>query len=212
MTGLLQEIAKVLYRISNDIVESYYGISPDPLAVENALLTQRQHIDASVWTPDGWDIRSDVFLDGKELTQLPTCANLEGSLYCGYNNLISLKGSPSIIWGNFSCDSNKLTSLEHGPSMVKGYFNCANNQIISLKGVPYYIRGSFDCSNNKLASLEHSPSKIGVYFNCSDNQLTSLDHGPTAVRAYYNYNNNPIGDPQKAEEIATSVAYSTFLF
>lgn len=74
----------------------------------------------------------------------------------GYNGgviechkVISLKGSPDIVHGNFVCEKLALTSLIDGPRVVYGDFNCKNNSITSFVGVPEKIDGCFNFTNNE---------------------------------------------------------------
>ena len=75
----------------------------------------------------------------------------------GYNGgiiechkVISLKGSPDVVRGNFVCEELALTSLIGGPRVVYGNYNCKNNSITSFVGVPEKIEGCFNFTNNEL--------------------------------------------------------------
>ncbi len=66
--------------------------------------------------------------------------HVNGSFFCSYNKLTSLKGGPSSVGGNFNCYNNKLTSLEGAPSSVGGNFNCYNNNLTSLHNIHKQIK------------------------------------------------------------------------
>jgi hypothetical protein len=52
--------------------------------------------------------------------------------------LISLKGCPEIVNGDFWCAYNELISLERCPEVVKGNFYCNDNRFLySLEGIKY---------------------------------------------------------------------------
>lgn len=165
---------------------------------------------------DTVDVDGDVWLNGKELTEIPIkFGKVSGKFNCNGNKLTSLEGSPKEVGDIFQCDQNKLTSLKGCPKTAKGFY-CNNNQLTSLEGCPNEVLGPFFCRNNQLTSLEGGPKKVtGVYhcsnnqltslqgcpkevydFNCSNNQLTSLEGGPERLVGKYspvfNCTNNPL--------------------
>jgi ankyrin repeat protein len=64
-------------------------------------------------------------------------------------NMISLKGCPRIVKGNFYIGHNNLTSLQYSPIETKSYY-CHNNKLTSLKGVTKNINGDFACIHNDI--------------------------------------------------------------
>ena len=73
---------------------------------------------------------------------MPNCSNnkltslinapkyVDGTFYCHYNELTSLKGSKeTVIDEHFYCTNNKLTSLEGAPKTVNGHFFCYQNPV-----------------------------------------------------------------------------------
>ena len=90
-----------------------------------------------------------------------------------------------IVTGDFNCSYNNLTSLKGSPTHVDGGFYCNNNKLTSLEGCPSYVGGNFYCNNNNLTSLEGSPNSVGGYFSCHENNLTSLKGAPTQIGGYF---------------------------
>jgi len=51
------------------------------------------------------------------------------SFWCNDCNLVTLRGCPRIVKGNFDCSDNFLDSLEGCPEEVDGHFYCVFNKI-----------------------------------------------------------------------------------
>ena len=69
-------------------------------------------------------------LQHSNLTVLPEMLKditVDGSFYCGNNNLTSLENCPKTVNGVFGCSSNKLISLEGAPKFVGEDFMCRFN-------------------------------------------------------------------------------------
>lgn len=132
--------------------------------------------------PDGTiDVDGDVMLNRASLSAIPLrFGKVSGYFDCSQNQLISLKGSPTIVGGYFKCTMNSLISLEFCPTTVVGTFQCYENILTSLKHCPDEVYG-LSCNINKLTSLEHCPTTIHSFFNCSENKLTSLMGCPTTL-------------------------------
>lgn len=77
-----------------------------------------------------------------------------GSFWCNDNPLISLKGSPKKVGGNFNCHGCNLKTLEGGPEYVDKTFACYDNPLISLKGAPKYVGNDFSCEMTNIKSLD----------------------------------------------------------
>lgn len=91
--------------------------------------------------------------------------------------IVSLKGCPKIVNGNFNCSGNKLVSLDEAPVEVKGTFDCSNNWLETLECAPKKVEESFYCDNNSLISLKGSPDFVGGFFSCKNNkELKTLEH------------------------------------
>ncbi len=92
-------------------------------------------------------------------------------------SVLSVMGKqPEHVNGSFFCSYNKLTSLKGGPSSVGGNFNCHGNKLTSLEGAPSSVGGNLSCFNNKLTSLHniHKQIKhIGGFATFNDNPITS---------------------------------------
>ncbi len=68
------------------------------------------------------DVHNSVYLNGRNLTEIPLQFNyVWGSFHCHNNKLTSLKGSPKRVFGQyFQCQRNMLIDLEHFP-IVEDY-------------------------------------------------------------------------------------------
>jgi hypothetical protein len=76
------------------------------------------------------------------------------SIFIHDNQLISLKGAPAKVDGDFDISSNELDTLEHCPKEVAGDFNCSYNKLENLNDAPAIIVDLFNCSYNKITSLQ----------------------------------------------------------
>lgn len=103
-------------------------------------------------------VKGDLDVSRQDLNVLPDFSNfvVDGSFYCGQNNLTSLKGSPRLVKHDFGCSFNRLTDLTGCPLVGKD-FNCSHSQISSLKGIQPVINGSFHCDNNNLQNYDYFP-------------------------------------------------------
>ena len=93
-------------------------------------------------------------------------------------SLISLKGAPNEVSGNFYCNyCTSLTSLEGAPEKVGGDFRCHDcESLTSLEGAPKEVAGCFYCYNcNSLTSLKGAPKEVGIDFDCSGCKFTRSD-------------------------------------
>jgi hypothetical protein len=97
-----------------------------------SLICKKYNITNYTINPDGSiDVNGDVWINNKELTELPLTFNkVTGYFDCGGNSLTTLKGSPKWVGGFFYCDNNQLTSLEFSPEYVGGWFSCEFNDLI----------------------------------------------------------------------------------
>ena len=77
-----------------------------------SLICEKYKITNYTINPDGSiDVLGDVYLCGKNLTELPLRFNkVTGCFDCGDNKLTTLKGSPKWVGGYFNCSSNQLTN------------------------------------------------------------------------------------------------------
>ena len=96
---------------------------------------------------------------------------VNGDFRCSFSSIVSLKGSPELVWGSFSCSGcRKLTSLEGAPKETYENFMCEEcEKLTSLKGAPEKVGENFHCSNCKnLISLKGAPKKVGGSFWCKN--------------------------------------------
>ena len=151
------------------------------------------------------DVNKTVVLQSEKLTKIDIKFNkIIGYFDISQNNLISLKGSPSIITSDFYCDFNDLTSLKYSPVEVGGNFNCEYNKLTSLEGCPEIINGYFNCNDNLLKTLKGHPKIIRGIFECKSNKLTSLKYFPI-IEFYPFISNNPIKKIKGLKNISTSL-------
>ena len=75
-----------------------------------SLICEKYKITNYTINPDGSiDVVGDVYLCGKNLTELPLTFNkVSGWFDCDGNQLTSLKGCPRWVGGNFYCTNNKF--------------------------------------------------------------------------------------------------------
>jgi hypothetical protein len=97
-----------------------------------SLICKKYNITNYTINSDGSiDVAGDVWINNKELTELPLRFNkVTGYFDCGGNSLTTLKGCPRWVGGFFYCDNNQLTSLEFSPEYVGGWFSCEFNDLI----------------------------------------------------------------------------------
>ena len=81
---------------------------------------------------------------------------------------------------DYFCYSNKIISLKGVPDVIHGDFNCSDNKLISLKDGPIKIEGTFDCTENSLETMEWKPEEVsGTTYadqKSKDNELIRLQH------------------------------------
>lgn len=72
------------------------------------------------------DVYGNVYLAARNLATIPIQFNIvEGHFNCHYNSLISLEGSPKIVYGDFNCSHNYcIKSLKYCPKLICGDFIC----------------------------------------------------------------------------------------
>jgi hypothetical protein len=97
-----------------------------------SLICKKYGIENYTINSDGSiDVNGDVWINNKELTELPLTFNkVTGYFDCGGNSLTTLKGCPRWVGCHFLCNRNKLSSLEFSPDYVTGWFSCKGNDLI----------------------------------------------------------------------------------
>jgi hypothetical protein len=170
--------------------EEFLNESLDPLIH----LTQKQvdwcdkHIDGewSVNSKGEVTVRKNLDFKDKSFDRFPVqFAPVNGSFYCRYCELTSLKGAPREVSGNFICyKCPNLVSLEGAPTKVEGSFECMSCfKLTSLKGAPKEVGGKFNCRHcYNLTSLKGAPQEVKGDFDCSVcSSLVSLEGAPQSV-------------------------------
>lgn len=130
------------------------------------------------------DVDGDLRLAGRRFTEIPIqFGYVSGTVYCGNNNLTSLKGLPNRIRGHFNCANNQITNFDYAPEFVGGEFICSYNPIESIKGLKTKINYNFfhGCSKEepyKIPELKHlyndSSNKIESYVAISKEELLKI--------------------------------------
>ncbi len=160
------------------------------------------------------DVQGDVTFKGLITSQgmfHVQFGTVTGEFVCSDKGVVSLKGSPHTVLGNFYCQNSQigskptLTSLQGGPRIVHGGFSCMHNLLTNLVGAPEQVGEWFACDSNKITSLQGAPEKVGGSFSCWNNKLTSLEHGPKWVGSDYACHKNPLtslsGFPQHVADV-----------
>ena len=99
-----------------------------------------------------------------------------------------------VVKGDFDCSGSNLVSLEGSPNIVYGEFVCSECVYLkSLKGSPNFVGDSFICSNVPgLRNLEGAPREVGGEFNCEKCQnLKSLVGAPPVFSGNFNLEHCP---------------------
>ena len=122
----------------------------------------------SLWFDSDKNILSTFVSEDKEGFTI-NFGKITGYFNCSNLDLISLKGAPQEVRGDFYCSGCEyLTSLEGAPKKVSRCFTCSGcNVLTSLKGAPKEVGGAFYCLYCRhLNSLKGAPKKVGGDFNC----------------------------------------------
>ena len=64
-----------------------------------------------------------------------------------HSDVTSLKGSPTLVDGEFNCSYTNITSLKYGPEIVTADYIISGNRLNSLEFLPRKIGGTFVTSN-----------------------------------------------------------------
>ena len=106
------------------------------------------------------------------LTSLAGSPVRAGSFDFRNSNIRNLSGAPRVVDENFSCYGVRtLVSLKGGPETVGGDFDCSSTGITNLQGAPRSVGGSFDCGVTEITSLMGISTVIGgtLYFTYRGN-------------------------------------------
>ena len=125
---------------------------------------------------------------------------INSHLCCRNCKLISLKGCPDKIGGDFYCNNNQLKTLEFfSPTEIDGCFDCSFNQLISFKNCPPLIYLYIKCNNNNLSSFEYLPEFINGDLSCEHNKFNNFEYFPKNINGNLNISNNNILIEQLAD-------------
>jgi hypothetical protein len=155
-------------------------------------------------------VRESLFLEEKELTELPELEEGVKKLYCHDNYLTKLPELPTTLL-ELNCDDNpdlkSLPELEHTnlyllscirtgleslpklPNTLKALY-CEYNHLESLPELPEGIK-EINCSDNRLKSLPPLLHTNLTHLFCDNNLLESLPELPTTLKEL-DCNNNPL--------------------
>ncbi len=134
------------------------------------------------------DVDGDVYLGEKGLKEFPLFIQfgvVKGYFNCSDNKLVSLKGCPKKVVGNFICPNNDLRDLKGALREVRGDFDCNSNNLTSLEGAPEKVGRDFICPNNDLRDLKGAPREVRGDFDCNSNNLTSLKGAPREISGWF---------------------------
>jgi hypothetical protein len=93
---------------------------------------------------------------------------------CENLNLVTLKGCPHTVYGNFNCSYNNLENLFYGPKDVGFSYICSNNKLKTLNGCPNVINYTLDCSYNELETLDCLYFLSVSYLKFNNNKIKEL--------------------------------------
>ena len=111
-----------------------------------------------------------------------TSQTINHSIILGEEKVVSLKGAPSVVDGDFDITNNKITSLKDCPHKILGSFRCYNNKLTTLEGGPTTVTVDYDCGgHNNIYSLKGAPESVGGQFNVYGNPLDSFQYAPKFI-------------------------------
>lgn len=108
------------------------------------------------------DVDGNVNFYDKNLKYIPLNFNYVKYVFdCSRNELISLKGCPKEVGGDFSCNRNNLKSLVGSPLIARRNVYCSDNHIKNFEGGFDTIYGQLNCQGNNIVSLMGFPNVSG---------------------------------------------------
>lgn len=122
-------------------------------------------------------VHGDFICSTNQLTTLEEAPKEVGGVFrCDDNPLTSLKGAPEEVTA-FICSKTSLITLEGSPRIIWDYFTAVNIPTLeSLIGGPEQVGKDYVVGlNPKLKSLIGAPVSVGRHFSCSGSSLVSLE-------------------------------------
>jgi hypothetical protein len=118
-------------------------VAPVPVQAAPAQWLLDKKVNATI-NPSGlYDVQGDVDLGPISEKELPIAfGHVAGNFLCSGGDLMTLKGCPTLVDGDFFVDHNQLASLVGGPTAVGLHVTVSGNeQLSSLEGAPQQIGG-----------------------------------------------------------------------
>lgn len=176
--GLLPDHVSYVDTPSGRVMNVFRSVTVSSQAVKNGALMVKFGV-----------VNGTFDCSGVGLTTLAGAPSKCSEFNCSNNSLISLQGSPQIVYdGTVDCSKNKLKDLLGGPQT--GDFTKLDGDVATAQRNTFY---RYDCSNNELNTLKGYPqtsSDLGgatdvtvimADFNCSNNQFLVEIDGVTAT-------------------------------
>ena len=164
LTACLQIFAQLTYVPDDNFEQMLIGLNYDDV-LDDYVLTE----NINTVTFLGLDYQNIEDLSGIEDFVALT------SLYCNYNQLISLDLSQNTSLVFLTCDHNQLNSINVSQNLALKWFSCQTNQLTSLDVLQNIALIELRCHSNQLTSLDLSQNMALDDLDCSFNQILSLD-------------------------------------
>lgn len=120
------------------------------------------------------NVQTDVHLKNQQIGYFPfQFGHIDGNFNCIKNSLISLKGAPFSVSGEFNASHNFLSTWQHLPKKVS-ILNLSNNNLTSFDNVNCYISEGLYVFNNSINELIGFPSFSKKAFIILDKYLPFL--------------------------------------
>ncbi len=187
-----------------DITEGFFNTSGSGLEASKASIRKRLQEIIDSYNPEDFIINDDLTVSTSENLErgyltihINTNVKEFGVKFkfigccldcCQCDKLVSLKGLPDKIFGDFDCSNcGSLKTLDGCPKEIGGWFDCSQcDNITSLEGGPKIVGSEYNNGSNytcswckNLVTLKGAPKKLNGYFNCSYcSNLKSLKYAP----------------------------------
>lgn len=133
-------------------------------------------------------------------------AKVGDGFYCSMNRMKDLTGAPKEIGGTLNCQScPTLLTLKGAPEVVPGDFLCHEGVLESLEGGPKKVGGDMWVFKNRLRNIDHAPREVGRYFQCHFNAgIKHLEGAPEKFVKIY----SDLGNFERLSDIPDDIRYS----